>query len=801
MGSRGNNGGGGVKDIPEASRKMVRSLKEIVGCPEAEIYAMLKECAMDPNEAVNRLLSQDPFHEVKSKREKKKEIKNTTESKSRGTNSHSGHGSRGGYNHYLGSSDTQFSSSDSRTAHGKSAYKKENGSNVYASHSFVSSGTTENNAYHRPPAYSEPVTAEKKAVNTDTADGSWSSSLPSSGLSQPSSNPLAWGVPGQVSMADIVKMGRPHGRGSGSVNQSQSNMSYHNEVPVTKMSANDEWPVVEPSTRISSVALPASGWHTDASHLSSNPIDQHPEPEQDEVPAVKHENVENVGANHDEYTSVPSERIHDNNTEGASYFNGDIHENGESHQPHSGAVEYREEDIGVSGSSMASNLQQLNIVDDREAQSEDDAAVIIPNHLLVQTEECLHLSFGSFGSLAAGPSSSVTFSSRPTHSNKEVAHADEDAPSVGQLDSRNSDYYVEEPPRMASDGNLVHRLSGSGARAYDSSSVSQLEVLNRENQEVPHENRYVFPSTNYSFENTTQLKASFPSSQTSAQMQTFPNQAYANNLQSSIIPTSAQSTRESDYTSSPFVTGQSMPSKYGNSVSSVSSSTIPIPEVLQAAGLTLNSQNTLGNNIATGPALPQLLMDQYSQMAQLTNMMGYQFMPQNYYMPGAYHQSLGGMLPQYKNNVSVSNLPHSAAVASGYGGNFGSSNNLPGNFPSAPGATAVGYEELLSAQYKDMNHLLSLQQAQNDNQPMWVQGHGSRTMSGVPTNMYYNYPSQQQQQQPPAGFRQNQQQVSQNYGSFGNLNSNFYDSQSAILLDHQQPQLSPRDQHLWKNSY
>ena len=55
-------GGGGARkgnnDIPTGSRKIVQSLKEIVNSPEAEIYAMLKECNMDPNEAVHRLLSQ-----------------------------------------------------------------------------------------------------------------------------------------------------------------------------------------------------------------------------------------------------------------------------------------------------------------------------------------------------------------------------------------------------------------------------------------------------------------------------------------------------------------------------------------------------------------------------------------------------------------------------------------------------------------------------------------------------------------------------------------------------------------------
>lgn len=65
-GKNSNNGGGiGVQSIPPGSRKMVQSLKEIVNCPEAEIYAMLKECNMDPNEAVNRLLTQGEFQNCK----------------------------------------------------------------------------------------------------------------------------------------------------------------------------------------------------------------------------------------------------------------------------------------------------------------------------------------------------------------------------------------------------------------------------------------------------------------------------------------------------------------------------------------------------------------------------------------------------------------------------------------------------------------------------------------------------------------------------------------------------------------
>jgi hypothetical protein len=48
-----------LSGIPAASRKMVQSLKEIVSnIPDNEIYATLKDCNMDPNEAVSRLLSQ-----------------------------------------------------------------------------------------------------------------------------------------------------------------------------------------------------------------------------------------------------------------------------------------------------------------------------------------------------------------------------------------------------------------------------------------------------------------------------------------------------------------------------------------------------------------------------------------------------------------------------------------------------------------------------------------------------------------------------------------------------------------------
>lgn len=79
-----------------------------------------------------------------------------------------------------------------------------------------------------------------------------------------------------------------------------------------------------------------------------------------------------------------------------------------------------------------------------------------------------------------------------------------------------------------------------------------------------------------------------------------------------------------------------------------------------------------------------------------------------------YHQSLAAAaLPQYKNSVSVSSLPQSAAVPSAYGP-FGSSTSIPANYPmnppAGPAGATISYEDLLSSQYKDSSHLISLQQ-------------------------------------------------------------------------------------------
>ncbi|XP_010685332.1 GBF-interacting protein 1-like isoform X2 [Beta vulgaris subsp. vulgaris] len=65
---------GGTQIVSAKVQKTIQSIKEIVGNhSDSEIYNTLQESNMDPNETAQKLLNQDPFHEVRRRRDKKKE--------------------------------------------------------------------------------------------------------------------------------------------------------------------------------------------------------------------------------------------------------------------------------------------------------------------------------------------------------------------------------------------------------------------------------------------------------------------------------------------------------------------------------------------------------------------------------------------------------------------------------------------------------------------------------------------------------------------------------------------------------
>ncbi|KAK7303497.1 hypothetical protein RJT34_14404 [Clitoria ternatea] len=837
-GGGGHNNGGGKAlsaTIPASSRKMVQSLKEIVSnFPDHEIYAMLKDCNMDPNEAVSRLLSQDPFHEVKSKREKKKESKDPTDSRSRGSGANNtssrGGGSRVGTDRHGGRGGTnQYSSNDSGLQ-GKPVYKKENGALAYGGYTPSASSVLENNVNRRLPSHSDSGVTERTFA-LGIGDG-LSSSSQHSGLQS------AWvGNAGQISMADIVRMGRPQAKASmhnssiqsgnhqnimmpppasdynlhslqghvSNVSESNSNQGHavsHNVPP------NDEWPCIENQhdarvyasvdTHTNSEYYVNSSSFTEADWKQTTHLDEH---------GAEDGSVENAA-------SVESASVSDKST---------------SSEDNAGA----EDDI----SPVAANLERLNVQrDDQGTEPEDDnPSVVIPNHLQFHSPECLNLSFGSFGS-GIPLSGSGPYTSRPLKSNLEDTSGTTEVSNltIGNSDARNPDYYGDEHlATTTSDGNLVHE-TGVSAGTYEHTSISQQEALKQEQSVTAQENQYSFPSTSHGFtyENSQQSEVMYPHSQTSSQMQNLPPfpsvMAYTNSLPNALLPSTVQTARE-DISYSPFPATQSMAAKYSN-ITSIGGSTISMSEALRANSMSTpqpNVQSLPGANVATGPALPQHMpVHPYSQptlpLGHFANMISYPFLPQSYtYMPpsafqqtftgnSTYHQSLAAVLPQYKNSVSVSSLP-STAIPSGYG--FGSSTSIPGgnfslNPPSAPTGTTMGYDDILNSQFKDNNHMISLQQ--NENSPMWIQGPGSRTMSTVPPNNYYNLQGQNQQ---PSGFRQRQQQQqpSQHFGAPGY--PNFYQSQASMSLEHQQQnprevslggsqsQPSKQSQQIWQNSY
>ncbi|XP_034932445.1 uncharacterized protein [Populus alba] len=864
-GVNNNNGKGntGISGIPAASRKMVQSLKEIVNCPEPEIYAMLKECNMDPNEAVNRLLSQDPFHEVKSKREKKKEVENnkdSTDSRPRGANNMSNRGGRGGADRNGRGGPGRpayFSSNESSTLHSKPSYKKENGANAYAGPPSAS-GMAGNNINWQPPYHSDSVATENKMSTVGAGDVVSSSSQPSPGYQS------AWiGVPGQVSLADIVKMGRPQNKASTmpshqSVNHhhatapplAASHHDFHSsenhaskvveintepEIDVNQhVHSNDEWPSIEQPTAASASPVrevPAdSELYGDLSNLPLDRGSQHVKSQFDDVQSSEDAD-ESFDANHLGPASVSTRNMQEDCSGGSSIFDNNMYGNINSYQSHRHTFENNEAEDGAL--SVAANLHQLSLRnDDQGAQPEEDnPSVIIPNHLQVHTQECSHLSFGSFGS---GMNSAFPghYASMPMNNSLEETSEVVDASSTDHSDTRNPEYYGDEHLRNTVDESLIHR-AGVSAANYDTPPVPQAETL-KETSEAAQGNQYAFPSSTpgFSYENTQQLSAAFNNSQTSTQMQNIAPfssvmQAYTNSLPSALLASTVQTGRETDLPYSPFPVTQSLPTKYNSAASSISGPGISMSEALRAGGVSTpqpTPQMLPGANVATGPAPPQhLAVHSYSQptlpLGHFPNMISYPFLAQSYtYMPSAfqqtfsgnntYHQSLAAVLPQYKNSVSVSSLPQSAAVPSGYG--YGSSSSIPaGNFPlnapTAPAGTTIGYDDVLSSQYKDASHLISLQQ--NENSAMWMHGPGSRTMSAVPASTYYNFQGQNQQ---PGVFRQGQQ-PSQHFGAPGY--PNYYHSQSGMSVEHQQQntrdgslggsqgQPSKQAQQLWQNSY
>jgi hypothetical protein len=813
----------------------VQGLKEIVNRPDAEIYAALRECGMDPDEAVSRLLSQDTFQEVKSKRDKKKEVKEMPEPRSRGASNSNSRGTRGGAD---------------RSGRSNSVQSGSSGTDYMASRSSILG-----------PAVAASNSTQKQTVpclsaNKDVVpNGSVGAAQSSSGF-QP-----AWcGVPGQMSMADIVKMGRPQVRSSGKM--ATADISYAGQTPSLSSSVNQN------SKHSASTALPSAfdqGFpalpdpippNVNSSHASAenNQMHQNDWFPQDEPPSgTQSKGIETSGDtsvsvtpfdssvvvadaaysqenSHTEENSstkpaISSER-HLEILEENNQFNDGLLQNSTTYQAqvHS-YVDNEAEVSNLDAESAAANFQHLSLQDDdlvATKSTEDNPAVILPDHLQAANADCAHLSFGSFES---GAFSGLLSSKVPKSSleEEEVPIPDE-SPSVNQIDVRNQDYYENGALNPPANEDVETRI-GSNMETIDGPSVSEPDVLRQGALDVPGL-QYNLPSvSSHAYSNTTQPSA-MDDTQGNTQSQhlsPFSSLLQPNNL----LGSNLAPLRDFDF--SQLLQTQSA-TKYNPPVAPSNLPGISMQETLKQGGFpnTQSTQHVPSTSIPSGLPLPQQLpVHPYSQptlpLGPFASLVGYPYMPQNYFLPsaafqqayssnGPFHQSAApavpgaGMkysMPQYKSSPPASSLPQPSSL-SGYGG-FGNANNIPGNFslnqgaPSAP--TTLGFDEGLGTQFKDPNHYAALQQS--DNPAMWLHGAaGSR--AAVPPGNFYGFQGQSQQ----GGFRQ-AQQPSQ-YGGLGY--PSFYQSQAGLPQEHPQnptegslnnSQAAPSQpsHQLWQHSY
>lgn len=856
---------GGVMQIPGASKKVVQNIKEIVNknCTDAEIYSVLCDFNMDADAAVQNLLNQDPFHQVKSKRERRKEMKETQESMARGNNN-GYHGVKAGGEYNFGLVPCQISDNDL----GKAAYRKENGSVAHPGPSST--------LIYRVKLKNEQPSSNNDSCNPDDsrqtkATGTGDTILSSAQLSSGTQAAWSGGTTGHVSMADIVRMGRPRSKGSqnmmdtsctpqdvvGSVYSSQychksscdsspSPPEMHkclqcphpSQVPETihesdvAASSHDEWPVFEQQAAADHQLEEVQASDRDAAN--KNPGSYCAE---SAFSCRGQENVNTVVGDSHRGDCL----LKDKNYDSRSCMDDHCEGTGSAFHlrfPNCAAP------LNDEVSSAAVNFQQLSLGKEEPAlpPSEDNHAVVFPDYMQAFAADWSHLSFGTYKSGAYNAVSGGSIASTPVKTNLEETSAAANSSSALCKEIRNpeqlDEYLQDEQLRSISN---THRFT-AGVGINNMHVYSQQELMRQNIHEVSHRHSHPSSVPDSSFKKTQERDCPLnvrihPQARNLSSLH-MELQASATTMPMDMFASSIQSSRDSDYASS-FLGTQSMPSRFDSTVSSstgnpaISQSEIPSRV---AFSLPMSYSPTLpGANIVPQTTLPQHLSTNLHNQSivsleELANLTGYPAMPRNYARnPSAFqqayqdstvfHDSLSNMgysHAQYKTGVSRSNLPLSDVNISGYGGL-----GIPANFPgavlqaAAPTGSAGGYD-IFHSQYQERNNFTTRQQ--NDG--------SSRTMAALLDNGYLSLTGQSQPlSEYPQGQQQRShdhwsllhthnyqqgQQLSQDYGApFHHANA--YHSQAGIRPEQPRQSLSDLSssqgpapeqlQHLWQQSY
>ncbi|KAI9114638.1 hypothetical protein K1719_014336 [Acacia pycnantha] len=481
---------GGRQEMSPATKKVVQSLKEIVnctGCTDQEIYDVLVECDMDPDRAVERLLTQDTFHEVKSKRERRKEMKEAVDSRPRHCSVDLSRGGKISNEHNVHGGSTQGTSSEL----GKAAEKAEVGS-VCPS---VSSSMTR-------------VTGNDMASDSFGADNR-QQSLGAAGVSSRLQPTLLGVSKGHLTMADIVKMGKPsqdavshHSKAPGlsALTNPESSLSSYHHDRIQQEDFNHERPVIE---------KPVVGNESHASKLSAlsnaNMPSDHFNPQSNkdsllsncgsdeaQVP-LQDISSDNVDPDKIDSGFLPSRHPTVNDTGLASDSNSNLRNTGSTNS-------YSSFDYQKDVSLAASDIQQLSLRDPKPevVSTKDKSALVLPSHIRGLSDKCSHLSFGRFNN-GINSTSSAMLASHASNSGLEVKAAGADGGSLAQnLDASNSVYHSDKIP-----GYDVFKEAAIDTN-YDFPSSFQQELVKRTSPEatISHEYAPMSSIADHSFQNS-----------------------------------------------------------------------------------------------------------------------------------------------------------------------------------------------------------------------------------------------------------------------------------------------------------
>ncbi|XP_012081521.1 GBF-interacting protein 1 isoform X2 [Jatropha curcas] len=788
--------GAGVRvPIPSNVRKTIQNIKEITGNhSEDEIYAMLKDCSMDPNETAQKLLSQDPFREVKRKRDRRKENMNNKESgDSRWKPGTQGRGSRGGRvnfstrytSHDAGGGRNSGSARDNginqAVEKGDGTYlpvSQEKSKETSPSASSVGVGANgatgepsgSNSAVHAPNLTLESGVGQNEVTPSSIVVNKFGSTIPSVDGSKTPAIASGTGDTHEEPIPNSV--GTIKREVGGNRTAGESNLV----IPAEKSGYEIDTPFVQgkiPSKshvgkgQLSEASQSSASIHSGPS--SSRPSSNYSSRSQQVIGPQK------VGSTK-EWKPKPANTnvLQGSGTTSSSEVPNVPVEAGIQSQPSSNVLDSEE-----STTKLQKKLEELHLPQRQH--------VIIPNHIHVPESERTKLSFGSFDASFGVSASYVNDpeSDKSSTSLSETSQVIEETVEEQQTTSNQESLTTAEegpyPDKPQSSSHVLENLSGEGdvsSSAVPEYSESKQETALSGGQQYS----VVQTSPSYSFGYVPPMLSSqiapFESSESQARdVSRLPSFV----VQQPFDPTSYyaqfyRSGADSDGRVSPFPspaaaakyngnvavlpphTSQS-PQEGGNSL--VLSTAGATPVVTQAAGVIQSSIAVTQQPLPvfrppTGLHIPHYPPNYIPY--------GHYFSP-FYVPPPGIHQFLSNgafpqqpqagsiypappaaaamgvkySLPQYKPGTNTGNSTH-IGIASGYGP-YGSSQAGYNPSSAATGGNSTTNEDLGASQFKDSNVYITGQQSEGS--AVWIAAPG-RDMSSLPASSFYNLPPQGQ---------------------------------------------------------